>query len=320
LKSTPSISPFNAGGENIEIHHSEGRIYRIKPRYNKDANKWWISDETRYGFQFVHDANRLTTPQKMQAGAMSDISWEAAYRQVEETMRSTFTENGAGSVGAILSPFDSTEEMYLQIKYVRGIDPKAWLAIGPTRKDGEDRVFKNPATGQATFTLRAEKAPNRKGAEKLLAHFRDNVCSVEELAGKGVKAVVFSSDPQINAAHKPAEAPAGIPVVIRLGTKPVGGVEGGGQNVTVSLPTVTWAEKSGAYENADGLVQPFIAAIPPLDECRNAGQIFWDLLGWPGQYTAATVRAILGTSGMEEYDVVEPVTTVAVEDMQFAEL
>ena len=45
LKATPSISPVNAGGENIEIHHTEGRIYRIKPRFNKDVNKWWISDE-----------------------------------------------------------------------------------------------------------------------------------------------------------------------------------------------------------------------------------------------------------------------------------
>src|SRR5579872_5388545 len=49
LKSTPSISPISSGGENIEIHHNEGRIYRIKPRFNNDINKWWISDETRYG-------------------------------------------------------------------------------------------------------------------------------------------------------------------------------------------------------------------------------------------------------------------------------
>ena len=63
LRSTPSISPINSGGENIEIHHNEGRIYRIKPRYNKDINKWWISDETRYGFKFVHE-NRLRLPER----------------------------------------------------------------------------------------------------------------------------------------------------------------------------------------------------------------------------------------------------------------
>ena len=69
LKSTPSISPMNAGGENIEIHHVQGRIYRLKPRYNKDVNQWWISDEARYGFDFVHAADRLRRPEKLEGGA-----------------------------------------------------------------------------------------------------------------------------------------------------------------------------------------------------------------------------------------------------------
>jgi NADH-quinone oxidoreductase subunit G len=315
LKTTPSVSPFTSGGENIEIQHAEGRIYRIKPRYNKDVNKWWISDETRYGFHFVHNPERLTTPERIEAGALSPVSWEAAYRQVDETLRASVKENGPGRIGAIISPFDSTEEIYLQIKYIRSIDPKAWLAITPVRTAGQDQVFKNPTTGQVTFTVRAEKAPNRKGAEKMVNYFGENVCSVEELAGKGVKAAVYSSDPQISAEHKVADAPAGIPVVIRLGT-----VAGPAVNVMLSLPTVTWAEKSGAYENVDGIVQPFVQALPALEDCRSVGQVFWDLLGWPGMYTAQTVRAILGTSGMDEYDVIEPVSTVSVDDMQFAEL
>src|SRR4029079_770460 len=85
LKSTPSVSPFTSGGENIEIHHAEGRIYRIKPRYNKDVNRWWISDETRYGFHFVHNPERLTSPERIEAGSMTAVSWEASYRQIEET-------------------------------------------------------------------------------------------------------------------------------------------------------------------------------------------------------------------------------------------
>src|SRR5262245_1316732 len=80
LKSTPAISPINAGGENIEIHHNEGRIYRIKPRFNKDVNKWWISDEARYGFDFVHAPDRLRVPEKIGADTTrEEISWDDAY-------------------------------------------------------------------------------------------------------------------------------------------------------------------------------------------------------------------------------------------------
>src|ERR1041384_3357572 len=129
LKSTPSISPMNAGGENIEIHHNEGRIYRIKPRFNKDVNKWWISDETRYGFSFVHDPNRLRVPEKLTDGTgavdtRTELSWDEAYKQVDQLLRDTVAKHGKGSIVCAVSPFDSTEEIFLQIKYVRSIDPE----------------------------------------------------------------------------------------------------------------------------------------------------------------------------------------------------
>src|SRR6185503_9492635 len=77
LKSTPSISPINSGGENIEIHHAGGRIYRIKPRFNGEVNKWWISDEARYGFDFVHAPDRLRVPERLASGGeRTELSWE----------------------------------------------------------------------------------------------------------------------------------------------------------------------------------------------------------------------------------------------------
>src|SRR3954447_15642987 len=68
LKQTPSISPIDAGGENIFLEHNEGIIYRIKPRYNAEVNEWWISDDTRYSFKCVHDKLRLNRAMKTQFG------------------------------------------------------------------------------------------------------------------------------------------------------------------------------------------------------------------------------------------------------------
>jgi NADH-quinone oxidoreductase subunit G len=310
LKSTPSISPTSSAGENIEIHHSEGRIYRIKPRYNKDVNKWWITDEARYGFQWVHDGERLRVPTRSEMGATTEISWESAYASVGEMLKASVTQNGAGSTAAIVSPFDSTEEVYLQIKYVRSIDPNAWIALGPVRTEGQDKTFKNPATGQETFTVRAEKAPNRKGAEKIIAMFGGNTCGFAELGGKKISTAVFASDP---VGGVDEGAVAGIKTVIRLGTR--------AGTAALSLPTVTWAEKSGVYENFAGVIQAFGQAIPALEDCRSTGQIFWDLLGNAGLYMAGSVRETLAGAGRSEYgDIVEPTSTVKVDDMQFAEL
>jgi NADH-quinone oxidoreductase subunit G len=322
LKSTPSISPFSAGGENIDIHHNEGRIYRIKPRFNKDVNKWWISDETRYGYEFVHAANRLRIPESRQNGELTDLTWEQAYAAVDSALKAAVQSSGPGSTACVLSPFDSTEELFLQAKYARSIDPQAWLVVKPAPVVGQDQVFKNPANGQVTFTLRAEKAPNAKGAQKIAAHFGGNVCAPADLAGKTIAAALVSADPFVPAGAKPADpayvpAYAKAPTLIRLGLSAIGLYE----KATLSLPTCSWAEKSGVFENAEGRIQPFAQAIPALEDTRAAGQIFWELLGNAGRYHAATVRSAMAAAGLADYAaVVEPSGTVTVEEMEFAAL
>jgi NADH-quinone oxidoreductase subunit G len=319
LKSTPSISPINAGGENIEIHHTEGRIYRIKPRFNKDVNKWWISDEARYGFDFVHAPDRLRVPERLHAGTREELSWEDAYAQVGETLRAAVAKNGSGSLACGLSAFDSTEEMYLQIKYVRSIDPGAWLVLPQVRVEGEDKIFKNPANGQTTFTLRAEKAPNRRGAERMMAHFGGNRCTLGEISSKKIAALLASADPmRPHNVDERIRAAANIGTVIRLGTR-AGGLY---DRATLSLPTCTWAEKAGVYENADGRIQSFAQAIPPLEDTRSAGRICWDLLAVGGSYHAAAVRSMMASgTGLADYaGIAEPVGTMKVEEMEFAVL
>jgi NADH-quinone oxidoreductase subunit G len=54
LKSTPAIDPITASGDNIWVEHNQGKLFRFKPRTNMSVNKWWITDEVRYGWKFVH--------------------------------------------------------------------------------------------------------------------------------------------------------------------------------------------------------------------------------------------------------------------------
>ncbi len=327
LKSTPSISPLTSGGENIEIHHNEGRIYRIKPRYNQDVNKWWISDETRYGFGFVHNPERLRVPERLQYGSSAEITWEAAYRHAEEELKAA-AARGPGNLACILSPFDATEEMFLQVKYARSLDPQAWIVMNPVRVEGQDQVFKNPATGAVTFTIKAEKAPNRRGAEKVMAHFGGNVCSLAELhekiKGKKVTGALQSSDPfPVEHVADYKQVVTGMQTLVRMATRrgPVY------EKATVSLPTCTWAEKHGVYENFEGRVQPFAQAIPALEDTRAVGQIVWDLLGrgvggaGGRGFDPAAVREEMTLAGMEGYaGIQEPAGTVRTDSMEFAEL
>src|SRR5207237_2948093 len=111
LKETPSISPVDSGGENIHLHHNEGVIYRIKPRYNADANTWWISDDTRYSYKAVHDPKRLGGAKKTQYGTQVDaVNYLAAVQQADSELKRVHKESGDGSLYAMLSPMMSCEE------------------------------------------------------------------------------------------------------------------------------------------------------------------------------------------------------------------
>ena len=318
LKSAPSISPFSSGGENIYIEHNQGRIYRVKPRFNKDINKWWISDDIRYGWEFVHN-NRLQAVTS--AAAPGGLTWQQGLEQLEQSFKQAVTAGGQGSTLLMLSPFDSTEEMFLAATWARKMYPGCALALNLSRMEPQDQVFTNPATGAVTYTIRADKSPNRLGAENVRAHFGGNVLNFDSLAAKvssgGIQAAALCADP---IAHNDAAVAAifqPLKNLTVLSTRADGPV----RQAALGLPVCTWAEKSGVFENYQGVIQPFAQAIAPLEGTRSTGSLFWQLLGLPGQYDPAAVRSMMADAGKLQYASVKlPERHEKIELMQFAEL
>jgi NADH-quinone oxidoreductase subunit G len=318
LKSTPSISPFTSGGENIFIDQSEGRVYRIKPRFNQQINKWWISDDIRYNWKFVHE-NRLQAIQS--GGASGAPTWSQALEKLTETCKKIVSEQGHGSVALVLSPFDATEEMFLAARWIREIDPQAFLVLNEPKIDGQDQVFKNPATGVVTYTIKAEKAPNRKGAQKIISHFGGTVASLDDLAQKiqsgVVTAVVAVADPIPHNETQLTTALGNAKTLVVLSTHPGELV----QKASMALPVCSWAEKDGVFENFEGRIQAFQRAIPPLENTRPLGRVFWRLLNLSGSYSVADVRKLMADAGLSDYaKVAVPTHQAKVELMEFAEL
>src|SRR5438552_2737152 len=87
LKSAPSISPVDSGGENIFLDYNEGVIYRIKPRYNAEVNQWWISDDTRYSYKAVQDEKRLTGARRLQYGTQIETSFISAVEHADSELK-----------------------------------------------------------------------------------------------------------------------------------------------------------------------------------------------------------------------------------------
>ena len=293
LKGAPSISPVDAGGENIYAQHNEGFVYRLKPRYNADVNTWWISDDTRYSYKIVHDEKRLWGAMKTQYGTQVESDYHEAIGLADAGLRAAHKEGGDGSLFAVLSPMLASEEAYLLGQYVRGIDPQAVLVLGPVPTAAADEVFHHYLTKKETFRIQAEKVPNRRGVERVM----------EQLGGPTLAWADFS------AAKAPAALKAGwvtagyhsdwlggnVPPVLKKGFRVVQDLLPSSltQSADVLLPAAAWVEKSGTWENWQNKQQAFLAAFGPRDGAMVEGQVFARLLGLR-KYDPAAVRQELG--------------------------
>src|SRR5205823_4431734 len=136
-----------------------------------------------------------------------------------------------------ISPFLTCEEAYLFAKYIKGLSKAAKLALGPVPVIGQDDNYPKDRRGKAMepvkFTIRAEKCPNRKGVEKVLEHFQNQVIPFDEvlkLCGDGKVGATYlaaSYPPREGGWIRPeqAEALKKVPLVVLQDLLPSPAVE-----------------------------------------------------------------------------------------------
>jgi NADH-quinone oxidoreductase subunit G len=290
LKEVPSISPVDAGGENIYLDHNEGQVWRIKPRYNAEVNTWWISDDTRYSYKIMKDPKRLLTPMKMQYGAQVETTFHTALDAAKAGLVEAVKANGNGSTYAVLSPMMACEEAWLLGKAIRALDPEAVLALGPVPTTGENEIFKNSMNGKQTFVIQAEKVPNAAGIRRVLALLggaQAPLVDLEKMQNLKAGWIVGGYLSDWMGANLPA-LPRGFKVVQDILPNKLTSA------ADVILPAAAWAEKEGCWENYNGKIQPFSAAIAPPESTRREGDVYLNLLQRRELYNAASIRQEMG--------------------------
>ncbi len=121
LQSTPSIAPHDALGSHIDIHHRRGQVIRIVPREEESINEVWLSDRDRFSYEALSKAERLTEPMIKRSGEWETCDWETALQHTVNQFQTLITQQGIESVGALVSPSATTEEMFLTQKMIRGL-------------------------------------------------------------------------------------------------------------------------------------------------------------------------------------------------------
>ena len=121
LSRRKSISPHDSTGANLVVQVKNHQVMRVLPLENEDVNECWLADRDRFSYEALNSDDRLTRPMLKQGGVWNEVDWQTALEYVANGLQSIKSEHGAASMGALLSPHCTLEELYLARTLVQGL-------------------------------------------------------------------------------------------------------------------------------------------------------------------------------------------------------
>jgi NADH-quinone oxidoreductase subunit G len=116
-----SVSPHDGHGSNLVVQVKNDRVMRVLPLENEAVNECWISDKDRFSYEALNSSDRLTTPMLKQGGEWKSVDWPTALEVVANGLADVAAKHGPASIGALVSPHSTLEEMALAARLVRGL-------------------------------------------------------------------------------------------------------------------------------------------------------------------------------------------------------
>ena len=284
LQAQDSVCTRCSTGCATQMHVSQNQLQRVQPRYNPNANDWWMCDVGRYENQYVAAPERLDAPRVRRGDSFETLEWPAAILELHARSADVALYHGGRTLAVVVSPFLTCEEAYLLVRYARSILPDVTLATGKIPVAGRDETFKSG------FTIRAERCPNRRGIEEIVRHF-----SAEFVDWNGFLAKIGAGE--LRGAYVTGGYPdvwiddAEAQTVRRLQTLVVQDILPSplARRADLVVPGATAFEKDGSYVNHAGLIQTTSWGLHPPGGAHVDGQVFSDLLKRPGIYQAGDV-------------------------------
>jgi NADH-quinone oxidoreductase subunit G len=121
LSRRKSVAAHDSSGANLIVQVKNNQVMRVVPLENEDVNECWIADRERFSYEALNGAERLTRPMLKQGGEWKEVDWQTALEYVANGLRNIQRDHGANSIGALVSPHNTVEELYLAGALMRGL-------------------------------------------------------------------------------------------------------------------------------------------------------------------------------------------------------
>ena len=121
LSRRKSVSPHDSTGANLIVQVKNNKVMRVVPLENEAVNECWIADRDRFSYEALNSDERLTSPMIKQGGEWKSVDWQSALEYVANGLKQIKAQHGAASIGALVSPHSTLEELTLAGALVRGL-------------------------------------------------------------------------------------------------------------------------------------------------------------------------------------------------------
>ncbi|MGB4357615.1 MAG: NADH-quinone oxidoreductase subunit NuoG [Limnohabitans sp.] len=121
LSRRKSVAAHDSSGANLVVQVKNNQVMRVVPLENEEVNECWIADRDRFSYEALNGGDRLTQPMLKQGGEWKTVDWQTALEYVANGLRNIQRDHGANSIGALVSPHSTVEELYLAGALMRGL-------------------------------------------------------------------------------------------------------------------------------------------------------------------------------------------------------
>ena len=270
LESTKSVCPACSVGCNVLLDHAGGEIMRLRPRHNPRVNGHWMCDVGRMDYKLVGSADRLEKPSVREGEMMEELGWAEALRRASARLKEIIGQNGADSVGFVISSDAANEEAFAFAKLAVELGSARNLRLLPGKREEREQF----AGG---FVIESDRSPNERGVLDILKHFapsgsKETMTDLDSLTGKRALYVLCGPHSDNGAIETLARIAAAEFSVVQA-TLPSGLTE----TASVLLPGSSYAEKDGTFTNSRGIIQRINVAFEPPGEAGHDLNIIMEL-------------------------------------------
>ncbi len=119
----PTTCPYCGVGCQIDLHVHQDVIFRVSGRFDNQVNFGNLCVKGRFGYDYVHAPDRLTTPllRTRRDDPLAPVDWETALSTVVTRLRQTRERYGPDSIAFLTSAKCTNEENYLAQKLARAV-------------------------------------------------------------------------------------------------------------------------------------------------------------------------------------------------------